>query len=86
MNINMPDYLEIAVKEFDAAQSALDRAETTTSQDTMNAALRVVESRERTAIVLGILSIAQDLRRLVERLDGFSDNLAEDALRVNVLR
>lgn len=86
MNINMPDYLEMAVKEFDVSQMALDRAETTTSQGTMNAALRVAESRERTAIVLGILSIAQDLRRLVERLDGFSDNLAEDALRVNVLR
>lgn len=30
--------------------------------------------------------IAVALERIADRLDGFSDNLAEDALRVNVLR
>jgi hypothetical protein len=30
--------------------------------------------------------IAAALERIADRLDGFSDNLAEDALRVNVLR
>ena len=30
--------------------------------------------------------VAVALERIADRLDGFSDNLAEDALRVNVLR
>ena len=82
--MNERDFLMDAIAAMSESDAAFARSED--SQHYRDAHLRVSEMQAKNADLLATLSIAADLRRIADRLDGFSDNLSNDALRVNVLR